>query len=248
LLAIIGLLAVRTKFDFRGIGSHHEVGGYMLSVLGTLYSVVLGFMVVDVSAHVQEAKVNIGAEINSLVNLYRISDAFPQQHKEEFENACISYAKAVAEDEWEKMPKGIVSRRAWESMNQIWAAIKNFKPQTTQDEAFFGAIMENFDNLSSSRRIRLIMAQGRVSPILWMVLVVGAASTIGFTYLFSVDRLFSQVLMTLLVAITLTLNFYLIVVNSNPFVGDFRIPPKMFEVTAKVMEMKGGIPDNLNGL
>lgn len=246
LLAVVGLLLVRRKFDFRPIGAHHEVGGYMFSIVGTLYSVVLGFMVVDVSNHMQEARVTIGAEVNALINIYRISDGFPEKNKVEFQDACISYARAVSEDEWDKMPRGGVSKRAWEAMFMLWNAVKHCQPVTPQEQCFYSALMENFDNMSANRRVRLVMARGRVSAVLWVVLVAGAIATISFTYLFSVDKLFSQVVMTMLVSLTLCLNFYLIVVNSNPFDGDFRIRPQIYQVAAKIMSLRGKIPEQLD--
>ncbi|MFX7701453.1 hypothetical protein ABTJ88_19765, partial [Acinetobacter baumannii] len=56
LYAIIGVLIVRKRFKATLLKTHHEVGGYLMSILGSLYAVVLGFVVVTVSQDVQDAR------------------------------------------------------------------------------------------------------------------------------------------------------------------------------------------------
>jgi hypothetical protein len=70
LLAIAGLLLVRRFVDHAYLKSHHEVAGYLLSVIGTLYAVLLAFVVVDAQSNVQQARQNAEAEANSVVDIF----------------------------------------------------------------------------------------------------------------------------------------------------------------------------------
>jgi hypothetical protein len=248
LASILGLLLVRKRFDVRTFQDHHEVGGYLLSILGTLYSVVLGFMVVDVSNPVQEQKTNIATEANSMLNVYRLSDGLPAARKLVVEQACIEYCHAVVEDEWDEMVQGRVCVRAWRAMQGIWKSIKEFAPVTPQEQCFYSAILESYDAMCAARRIRLANARGSVSPILWLVLVGGAVSTVGFTFVFGVEKLSSQILMTALVTIMLSLNIYLVIISSSPFGGDFKIRPTTFRMAAKFLELRGKIPTDPEAL
>ena len=55
-LAIFGLLATRRMLRRLDMISHHEVGGFLLSVVGTIYAVILGLIVVDSLAKFQQAR------------------------------------------------------------------------------------------------------------------------------------------------------------------------------------------------
>lgn len=247
LMAVAGLLFVRRKFDKREPASDHEVGGYMLSILGTLYAVVLGFVVVDVSEQVRSAKADISTEVNSVLNINRFVDGLKNKDKQDVNIALVEYTTAVADKEWPVMPRGVLCSDTWFAMKHLWTAIKDIDPQTNKEQAFYSSIIESYNQLQTARRNRLIAAAGYVSPVLWMVLIGGAVVTIIFTYFFSTATVRSQVIMTALVAVTLGLNLYLIVVYSSPFSGDFKIPPISFRLATAIMLNKNdGPPSDLH--
>jgi hypothetical protein len=246
LAAITGLFFVRRKWA--NTVAHHEVGGYMLSILGTLYAVVLGFVVVNVSESVQQVKMTIATEANSLLNIYRFADGLPAKNKEELAVALLEYSDAVADKEWDLMIHGILCPDTWRAQEHIWQALKNCKPQSNQEQAFYNSILDNFSSMLTARRTRLVQAGGFVSPVLWLVLIGGGVATISFTYFFSTKSLRAQMAMTALVTITLALNLYLVVVNSSPFEGEFRIRPVAYRIASKILSLKGAAPpiDMLN--
>src|ERR1700761_9793065 len=63
--------------------SHNDLIGWQLSVLGTTYAVIIGFMLYTVWTNFGSATLNADAEANSVVNLYRLSDGLtePQNPK-----------------------------------------------------------------------------------------------------------------------------------------------------------------------
>ncbi len=246
--AILGLLLARKYWHSNKTHLHHEIGGYMLSVMGTLYAVVLGFVVVNVSDSVHQDKVNIGNEINAMLNMARIADGLPKKTEEEIRLACLDYSKAVVNEEWQMMPKGQLCMSTWRATKNIWVAIKSYKPESPQEQAFYSSILENFNTMVACRRTRLVTAAGYVSPILWVVLIGGGIMTITFTYFFSSQNFISQILMTALITITLSLNLYLVVLNSSPFCGEFRIKPTGFQLAGRVLEAKGELPPNLGDI
>src|SRR5271156_6311359 len=53
---------------------HNDLIGWQLSILGTTYAVIIGFMLYTVWINFGAAELNADAEANSLVNLYRLAD------------------------------------------------------------------------------------------------------------------------------------------------------------------------------
>jgi len=233
-LSVLGLLLARKLTDHRRLKSHHEVGGYMFSILGTLYSVVLGFVVVTVSNDTQQARVNLAAEANAVFDMYRMSDALPMKTRDEIRIDCVHYCQSVVDDEWDRMTKNEMSAVAYNSVLDLWKSLKAFNPVSQQEQAVYSSLLEDYRNLSDARRIRLATALGRVSPVLWTVLVVGAFVTIGFSYFFGMENTRSQLIMTALVALVLSLNLYLVIVESHPFTGSFRVQPAPFKIALEL--------------
>lgn len=241
-VAVLGLLLVRSKYDVRKFASHHEVAGYLLSVLGTLYAVVLGFVVVGVSDSAHSAKLNIANEINSIMTIYRIADGLPEKNKNQIDQALVEYLAAIYQQEWTAMKEGKISGRAMKAQEDIWQSIKAFAPQTPQEQSFYGVLLENYSQMLDSRRIRLIAANSQVPAILWVVLIGGAVTTIGFTLFFGLDSSRPQILMTALVCVTLGLNLFLVIVYSRPYSGDLGVRPVEFQMAAQFISNHGQIP------
>src|SRR6202046_5480129 len=53
--------------------AHNDLIGWQLSVLGTTYAVIVGFMLYTVWIDFGTADLNTDAEANSLVNIYRLT-------------------------------------------------------------------------------------------------------------------------------------------------------------------------------
>jgi hypothetical protein len=67
------------------------------------------------------------------------------------------------------------------------------------------------------------------------VLIVGCISTVLFTYFFGVKNVKTQVLMTALVSVCLSLNVLLVALFSNPYRGDLRIGADGFRYDIQTM-------------
>src|ERR1700722_17172541 len=82
---------------------HNDLIGWQLSVLGTTYAVILGFMLYTVWTDFGSAELNADAEANSLVNLYRLSDGLAPQEGAKLKGLTRAYGDAVVSDEWGEM-------------------------------------------------------------------------------------------------------------------------------------------------
>ncbi len=242
-LSVFGLVLVRRFFKVDELQAHHEVAGYMLSILGTLYAVVLGFVVVSASNDVADAKHNIGSEVNAILDINRMADGFPKDRREKISQALTNYCDAVVNEEWQGMDSFIISPKTVQAGSALWTAIKNTQPVSPKEQALYGTLLENYTKMVDARRMRLVTAHGGIPLPLWVVLVVGAITTIGFTYFFGVEKFGYQVVMTSLVTITLLLNLYLVIVNSHPFSGEFRIRPIAYILAKALIQTGDTVPD-----
>jgi hypothetical protein len=63
--------------------SHHEVANPMMSVVGTLYSVLLGFMVVCAFNRYDGCRAGLQAEANAVSDVFHLSMGLPAQDENE---------------------------------------------------------------------------------------------------------------------------------------------------------------------
>ena len=62
---------------------HNDITGWQVSVLGTTYAVIVGFMLFAVWSDFQDAEQNAQEEASCLINLYWASGGLPEAEREE---------------------------------------------------------------------------------------------------------------------------------------------------------------------
>src|SRR5580692_8216513 len=100
--------------------AHNDLIGWQLSVLGTTYAVIVGFMLYTVWIDFGTADLNADAEANSLVNLYRLSDGLAPQQGGKIKELARAYGDAVAEQEWPEMARDTTPTETREIARQMW--------------------------------------------------------------------------------------------------------------------------------
>ena len=75
--AVAGLILLRRLGYFRNLVISHEASGQYLSIVGTLYAVLLGLIVVDAMERFQHATTLVGQESNALAELIYLAGRMP---------------------------------------------------------------------------------------------------------------------------------------------------------------------------
>jgi hypothetical protein len=113
LAAIVGSLAswwlVRRLWPPERRRVHNEITGWQISVLGTTYAVIIGFMLFAAWSDFRAADQNAMAEASCLINLYWTSSGLPAGQRDAIRKLSADYADAMIADEWPAMNRGVVS-------------------------------------------------------------------------------------------------------------------------------------------
>src|SRR5271165_1564629 len=86
--------------------THNDLIGWQLSILGTTYAVIVGFMLYTVWTNFGMADLNVDSEANALVNVYRLADGLPAQQRDQLKVVARRYADAVIKQDWPAMGRG----------------------------------------------------------------------------------------------------------------------------------------------
>src|SRR5271168_2753843 len=97
--------------------AHNDLIGWQLSILGTTYAVILGFMLYTSWTTFGAAELNADLEANALRNIFRLAEGLPAQQRAQIEMQARSYADAVIDQDWPAMARGSYPKKATKSMN-----------------------------------------------------------------------------------------------------------------------------------
>lgn len=213
---------------------HHEVAGFLVAVVGVLYAVVLGFLVVTVWSAFDSAQRNADLEASDVAEVFLITRAIPEPARSHLRSLMADYAFEVRDREWLMLAAGGQDPVARELLLEGFDTIAKMPiPATTTGEALRqsalqGAAFATFRDLSSQRRQRLLDAENHVQGALYFALILGALLVFGFVFLFGVERSAPQLTMTALVAGSIGLLFGMIVELDRPYSNGIRVTPTAF--------------------
>jgi hypothetical protein len=237
IVAAICLVAlVRSVFEKEILQQAHDITGNLLSVVGTLYAVLLGLIVVDSLVQFEHAIDVVQKESNALADIFLLADRLPAAPRERVQETCKAYAHKVVEDEWPQMAQARASQEARRLAFELVKSLDGFEPATESEKAVFPMLLEQMRELWDYRRERIGTAQFGVPAVEWFVLIVGGAVTVLFAGLFRTQSVSLQRFLTALAALLIGLNLYLVSLFGYPFAGELTVSSRPFQVDIAIFE------------
>jgi hypothetical protein len=240
-VAVLGQLFVRHFIDNNKLEDCHEVGGQFLAVIGTMYAVLLGLVVVDAMSKFQQAAVAVEQEANSLADVFLLSERMPLTQRDKIQQLCVQYSNQVVDNEWKTMDESKVYVPARRTAITLMKTTMDYEPVKESEKAVYPIMVQEVCQLWDNRRARTNMATNGMPFIEWIVLIVGGIITVVFTYFFYVESLAAQVAMTTMVTIIIGLNLFLVLLFGYPFSGDLIVKPDAFKVDQMIFQDKIGM-------
>lgn len=222
---------------------HNDVIGWQISIIGTIYAVMIGFMLYAVWANFQTADANVNGEANALVNLFRTAEGLPTAQRSAIEIAAVNYSNAVVTKEWPAMSRDEVPQAAKPFIIQMWAILSQTPAQTSSEQASLQQAMQELSILTRHRRLRILDSETGMPTILWTVLVIGGIITIGSCGLIGTENIALH--FTLLVAVSLLISLALVAIADidRSFQGGVHVTPTAFVRAEATMFTPETIPN-----
>jgi hypothetical protein len=163
---------------------HNDLIGWHLSVLGTTYAVILGFMLYAVWTNFGAADLNVDLESSALRNVYRLAEGLPEPQRSEFQKEARAYADVVVNLEWPEMNRGELPEQSHAINRDMWKIALSSKVTSPSETLAEDHILSELSSLTEHRRVRVLQSQSRMPGILWGVLIVGGFLTLGSACMF----------------------------------------------------------------
>lgn len=221
---------IRRRWPALAVGEHNDVVGFIIAVVGVIYAVLLGFVIIVTWENFTSAESIVGQEASTLRSIYRESAALPPEVREEIHGLVRQYAGEVVTEEWPAMADAEPGvPRVGDVLDELTTAISTVTVTTPAQQEFVGAEADRLSELVTLRSQRLDYADRGIPAVLWMALVVGGVVTVGFALLFGLRRAVLHSLMVGSLAALVGVLFFVTLVINYPFVGGVSVDPEPFE-------------------
>jgi hypothetical protein len=229
--SLVGLVIARRVLPQDLLRQCNDSVGNYLQALGTIYAVLLAFVVFVVWTQFNDLRSLVEREANDVADLFRTTQGLPEPHRSSLRAHLRRYVDGVLEREWPAMTRHdpAALEHVGCRLEEAWETLRAFEPVSERDAALFGEALGRFNELYDVRTQRLTTACLRVPLPLKLLVYTGAIMTIGSMYLMSVDSFFIHAIMTMAMAGVVTHILYIVYDLDDAFSGGWQIARTPFE-------------------
>jgi hypothetical protein len=213
---------------------HNDITGWQLSVLGTTYAVIVGFMLFAAWADFRAADQNAEVEATCLITLYWAASGLPEPRGQEIQHLAENYAHIMISEEWPAMARDEISHEASDTVQRFWTIVSTPGDLSVTQQASLQQTMQEISSIAEHRRIRQLQSQATLPIVLWLVLIVGAVLTLGSACLFGSQNPRMHMLQIVTLALLLSLSLIAIGDVNRPFRGLVHVQPTGFENALRI--------------
>jgi Protein of unknown function (DUF4239) len=231
--ALIGLGAIMIKhrlFPPEPDAEPNEgVGEYIAMMVGVLYALVLGIVLVSVWETRDNAESSVQSEASSLNQIAVLAQDIPAPNGAIIQADVRNYATVVTTQEWPEMAaQQPLGNAGWQALTKLTAAIEAYQPTTAEQQNLSAEAMSQLSGVYDARHTRAAVDTDGLSPVLWIGLVLGGALTIGFVFCFGVQRRGNHLVMVMGLAGLIGFLVLMVFELNHPFSGAMGIDSSVF--------------------
>ena len=237
-LSLVGLCLVRRYASPEVLAASNDVVGNYLQTLGTVYAVLLAFVVYVVWGEFNEARLQVEREASAIIDIYRTAKGFPDAARLHLQGHLRRYTDEVIDHEWKAMAKDddATIERIGRILDEAWEGLKSFEPSGHCHGALFDEALSGFNDLCDLRITRLTSARLRIPFAMRLLLYFGAAIVIGSMWLFYLKSFAMHAILTGCMAGALSHVLYLVWDLDDCFAGDWRVSREPFRRARRYMD------------
>ncbi len=227
--SILVLWLVRRIWPSEQRQLHNDLIGWQVTVIGTTYAVIIGFMLYAVWTNFEQADGNAEAEATSLMNVVRVAQGLPAAQRQEIESLASQYVDVMLKQEWPAMNQLSFSPQSHVIVQKLWAATTSGKLSDFTEQTSFDHTITELSDMTARRRLRQLQALSGMPTILWTILIVGAIITIVSACLFGGVDFKLHFIQVFMLSLMLSLVLVAIADINRPFQGCVHVTSAGFQ-------------------
>jgi hypothetical protein len=223
------LWMVRKRFSPRELKKSHDVVGFTFSIVGVLYSVILGFTVINAQDQYNIMLETIHTEAILLADLYQDAAYFSQEESTTIRISLRQYIEHVVKEEWWRTEEKTINVHSRQFLKDIWDSYYNVELTSEKVKVWYSESIAKLNNFMNARLARQFNSWVHLGVMMWTLLIIGAIVVIAFMFFFGLENVRSHMVLTALLTGYLSFMLYLVYTLDNAFTGPLGIKPTALE-------------------
>jgi hypothetical protein len=213
---------------WKGHNNNDQIAFY-LSAVGVFYGITLGLLAAGVWQNFEDAEEKVLTEAAAINALYRDVTAFPEPKKDTLQKKISLYLFFIIHKAWPQHRQGITNTGGTSMMSDLHHELFTFEPKTKREEIIFAEALRQFNKVSEARRLRLGSVTQGLPSLVWVMILIGAATTLIICWLFHMKHLRMHIILNGLIGITIGTLIFLIMILDYPFKGTISISSEPYQ-------------------
>lgn len=227
LLSIGGVQIAHRLVSHHRLKGHNDITGPLFNTLGTIYAVLLAFVMVVIWQRYDRLQSNTATEIYHLADICVAAEPFEPSFRQEVRAQVEAYARATLA-EWPLLARGEADPQARLALARLYKLYSGYAPRNATESVYFQESVDKVGKVMDLRMSRIVEGRMGIHPALWLVLIAGGMITIMFTVLFGSDSMRAKTLMSTLLAALIAMVLFTILDFSCPFSGTASLDAESF--------------------
>ena len=185
--AIVAMVVIRSKAPAGGFFHEGERAAAIFGFVGTVFSVLLAFIIFLALETYTGAKTEASHEADALVEQFEIAALFSSNDRDLVRDTLVCYGRSVVEHEWNLMRQGKRSPVVDAWVLAIERAVGAVSIDGRKQEIAFDKFFDETIAREDGRRGRLVEAEGVIPSPMWLVLLLASGCLVALVLLFG-DR------------------------------------------------------------
>ncbi|MFC5948044.1 hypothetical protein ACFQH9_07130 [Pseudonocardia lutea] len=199
----------------------------LLSPMGLIFGLLVGFLVADVWADRGQAASAVGEEASALRDVDLLSGAFPTAQPR-IRQLLRDQIDAYVSAEWPQMSGGRATLTvAPAGLVEVQRVVLDLPVDTEGRRVAQDRLVTAVDRALEARRTRLALSTSVIDPLRLIALYLVAVTTLAAMACVQADRLRRAATALALLATAMAIALTLLVAQGAPFTGYFAIPPDL---------------------
>ncbi len=229
LTTVVGILVLRRFFTRVSTAERSDMARLLLSMTGSLYGLILGFVIIAAWNNVVQSTAAVSHEATSFATLIRSSGSLTKEDQAVISRGVGKYVVAVRTDEWPNMREGKGrAQTAYDAMTGVYDSVAQLHPQGVVQEATYRAMVNTVDEAYAARRVRLDRAEQHLPGGLVALLLTGVLVIEGFIILMASNANRTERVMAVFANGLIGLTLALALLLDYPFSGQLGIDDRVF--------------------
>ncbi len=240
-VTVVGALTFMVMLDriwpWQTRRDHNDLIGWQLSILGTTYAVILGFMLYTVWTTFGAADLNAELEASAVVNVYLLAEGLPEPQRDQMRKLARSYADAVVNDDWPHMARGQEPQESVAINANMWKTLMSVRTASPTEITAEDHALYELSALTEHRRTRLLQSNSTIPAVLWWVLIAGETLTIVSSCMFGSPSTKLHALQVFSFALLIALSMVAVADINRPFQGSVHVSDYAFHRAQENMRL-----------